>query len=591
MHVIATAGHVDHGKSSLVRALTGTDPDRLDEERRRGLTIELGYAWVTLPGAAEPVAFVDVPGHERFVPTMLAGVGPVPAALLVVAADDPWMPQAEEHLRALDALGVRHGMVAVTRADLAHPAPMIAKVEERLAGTSLGGSPVVAVSARTGAGLDALRAGLGELTAALPAPDPTADVRMWVDRVFTIAGAGTVVTGTLPAGTIGVGDRLQVGAGDGWVRVRSMQSLGRDVEQASGTARVALRLGARGGDGLVRGAALCTPDAWWPSTVFDVRLQGPDRPPRAPILHAGADAVACRLRVLEDSWARVTVQAPLPLRIGDRALLRDPGTRTVWGLQVADPAAPPLARRGDAAARARMLARSRTGSLIDEVGRRGPVRSEQLSRLGVPRPVGELDRLARVGDWLLTSEQLTSIADRLALLVSEHCRRQPLDAGPPLPAVARQLGLPDVRLVEAAVRPPLAVRDGRVVVRGADGPADSLPAGVDRAVSELIAVLDAQSPFAAPDAQRLAEVGLDDRALAAAHRAGLLLRLSGRVVLLPGADRLAVDRLTALPQPFSTSQARQALGTSRRVVLPLLELLDKQGYTLRLPDDRRRVRG
>ena len=152
MHVIATAGHVDHGKSTLVKALTGSDPDRLEEERRRGLSIQLGYCWTSLPGAGE-VAFVDVPGHERFVSTMLAGIGPVPAVLLVVAADDPWMPQAAEHLAALDALGVRHGVVAVTRADLTDPAPAAERAAYEVGRTSLRGAPVVAVSGRTGEGL------------------------------------------------------------------------------------------------------------------------------------------------------------------------------------------------------------------------------------------------------------------------------------------------------------------------------------------------------------------------------------------------------------------------------------------------------
>src|SRR4051812_35643415 len=188
MHVVATAGHVDHGKSTLVRALTGMEPDRYEEERRRGMTIDLGFVWTTLPGG-EVVAFVDVPGHERFVPTMLAGVGPVPAVLLVVGADDPWMPQAAEHLAALDAWGVRHGVVAVTRSDLADPAAMVRRARAEVDRTTLAGAPVVAVSARTGTGLDDLRTLLGQLAHSLPAPDPDADVRLWVDRCFSIRGA------------------------------------------------------------------------------------------------------------------------------------------------------------------------------------------------------------------------------------------------------------------------------------------------------------------------------------------------------------------------------------------------------------------
>src|SRR3954447_5709596 len=205
MYVVAAAGHVDHGKSTLVRALTGMEPDRFEEERRRGMTIDLGFVWTTLPGG-EVVAFVDVPGHERFVPTMLAGVGPVPAVLLVVAADEGWMPQTAEHVAALDALGVRHGVLAVTRSDLADPGPVVADVGARLAPTSLAGLPAVPVSARTGAGRDDLVAALGRLARTLPAPDVDAPVRLWVDRAFTIRGSGTVVTGTLHPGALRTGD-------------------------------------------------------------------------------------------------------------------------------------------------------------------------------------------------------------------------------------------------------------------------------------------------------------------------------------------------------------------------------------------------
>src|SRR3954468_13573117 len=170
MAVLATAGHVDHGKSTLVRALTGQDPDRLEEERRRGLSVQLGYRWTDLPGAGE-VAFVDVPGHERFVPTMLSGVGPVPAVLFVVAADDPWMPQAAEHLAALDAIGVHRGVVAVTRSDLADPGAVVQQARAELRPTTLAGSPVVATSGRTGQGLDELRDELVAMLGSLPLPD------------------------------------------------------------------------------------------------------------------------------------------------------------------------------------------------------------------------------------------------------------------------------------------------------------------------------------------------------------------------------------------------------------------------------------
>ena len=245
MQVIATAGHVDHGKSALVRALTGMEPDRWAEERRRGLTIDLGFAWTTLPGG-EKVAFVDVPGHERFVPNMLAGVGSVPAVLFVVAADGGWMPQSAEHLAAVDAVGIRHGLLAVTRCDLADPGPATREALGQLSRTSLGAVRAVAVSAVTGAGLPELRDALAELAAALPVPDPAAPVRLWVDRSFSIRGSGTVVTGTLPAGTVRAGQELGLAVRELGLergrhphRVRRHHRLRQQRGQALGEGRVA----------------------------------------------------------------------------------------------------------------------------------------------------------------------------------------------------------------------------------------------------------------------------------------------------------------------------------------------------------------
>src|SRR5258708_4116573 len=237
MHVVATAGHVDHGKSMLVRALTGMEPDRWAEERRRGMTIDLGYAWMTLPSGAQ-IAFVDVPGHERFVSNMLAGVGPVPAVVFVVAADEGWMPQSAEHLAALDALGVRDGILVVTRADLADPAPALRQAMLAIAGTSLQPMAAITVSALDGRGMPGLVTALDRLAGRLPRPGPPRSGRLWLDRVFGIKGSGTVVTGTLQAGTVRAGDELMLAPAMRPVRVRGVQSLGAAADQASGVARV-----------------------------------------------------------------------------------------------------------------------------------------------------------------------------------------------------------------------------------------------------------------------------------------------------------------------------------------------------------------
>jgi selenocysteine-specific elongation factor len=570
VHVVATAGHVDHGKSTLVRALTGQDPDRLEEEHRRGLSIELGYCWTNLPGAGD-VAFVDVPGHEHFLTTTLAGLGPVPAAMLVVAADDPWMPQAAEHLRALDAFGVRHGIAAVTRSDLADPAPALERARAELESTSLAGSPVVAVSGRTGAGLDELRSALTEVLSAMTA-DSGADVRMWVDRVFSVAGAGTVVTGTLPAGTVRTGDRLLLGSEP--VRVRGVEALGRSLTEVTGPARVALRLGGRAPAGLARGSVLVTPDAYAEVIELDVRLREAARLPERPLLHVGSAHVAVRARPLDDRHTRLRLAAPLPLRHGERVVLRDPGSRGLWGADILDADPPALTRRGSARRRAAELAAIRSDA-DGEVERRGVVRRTELRRLGVapdPLPEGAL----AIGDWLVSPHRMKEWREALHRLVAD----QPSGVSPD--AAVRTLGLPDRDLLAPLVAEPVTMRGGRLVLDQA------LPAPVRDALDALAQEL-AGRPFRAPGAERLPGLGLDRATVARLARDGHVLSLGEGVALQAGADESAYAVLAALPQPFTTSQARQALDTSRRVVLALLAHLDRRGRTVRLPDDTRRV--
>jgi selenocysteine-specific elongation factor len=608
MQVIATAGHVDHGKSALVRALTGTDPDRWAEEHRRGLTIDLGFAWLTLPSGAQ-LAFVDVPGHERFVPNMLAGIGPVPAVLFVVAADEGWMPQSAEHLAALDALGVRHGLLAVTRADLADPGPAAAAAARRIAATSLGPVECIAVSAVTGAGLPELIAALDRLTAGLPAPDPAAPVRLWVDRAFSITGSGTVVTGTLQAGTVRAGDELVVTPAMRPVRVRGIQSLGEPAEVVTGVARAALNLSGASQDSVSRGMALVQAGRWTLTDLIDVRLRaaGQASLPRVLTLHAGSARTQARVRPLGDGGiARLSLSDPLPLHVGDRVLLRDPGAArrsrggpaqngsgpapaapAITGAVVLDPAPPPLTRRGAAAVAARELESwpDRPGA-AELLRRHGLLRASALLAMGLsehPAPVA--------GEWLADPARWAELARCLAEAVTAHAARAPLAAGLTLEAARAALRLPDRRLAEALVKPPLAVREGIIGVAlpaGLPG-APALPTAVASAVRLIRAEL-AAAPFGAPDAERLRRLGLDLRAIAAAERAGMLLRVSDQIVLAPGADVAAAGILGTLPQPFTAAAARQALGTTRRVVIPLLEHLDRAGFTVRLPDDRRTAR-
>ncbi|WP_182887308.1 selenocysteine-specific translation elongation factor [Microbispora sp. H10885] len=591
MHVVATAGHVDHGKSTLVRALTGMEPDRLAEERRRGLTIELGYGWTSLP-SGERVAFVDVPGHERFLGTMLAGVGPVPAVMFVVAADEGWMPQSEEHLVALRTLGVRHGLLVVTRADLADPGPAAKDAGDRLTEAGLRTGPAggavetLAVSGRTGEGLDALRAALDRLVAALPAPDPEAPVRLWIDRAFSVRGSGTVVTGTLPAGRVEVGDELEL---DGEpVRVRGLESLKEQAESVTGVARVALNL--RGRVAAERGHALVTPGAWTATGLADVRVtmaEGARGPlPGRLTVHIGSASVPCEVRPLGPEAARLRLARPLPLHVGDTLLLRDPGRgqgelRVPARATVLDVRPPELRRRGAARERAKALAEA-SADAASLLRTHLLLRGRELVAMGSPPPGRPV-----TGDWHADPGYWTGLLARLPEVVRRHAEAHPLEPAMPLEAARHELGLPDRRLVTALVRPPLTVADGRITTgRTAAGEA-GLPAPVAGAVRTLLAGLTS-TPFQAPEAGRLAELGLGPREIAAAVRAGALLRVADGVVLAPGADARAAAVLGRLPQPFTVSQARSALGTSRRVAVPLLEHLDRRGFTERVDDVHRR---
>lgn len=566
MFVLATAGHVDHGKSTLLQRITGMWPDRLAEERRRGLTIDLGFVWTELGG--RQIAFVDVPGHERFVANMLAGVGPVPlngGVLFVVAATEGWMPQSEEHLAALDALGIRHGLLVISKADLADPRPAARQAVERLSTTSLSGIPV-AVSTD----LDRVRAELVALTDRLPAPDPGADVRLWVDRSFTVRGAGTVVTGTLGAGTVRVGDELEH-AGQR-VTVRGLQSLGHPADAVGPVSRVALNLRGVDRHEIGRGDTVRTPSAWLDTTEIDVALRAADSLHRQLVLHIGSAAVPVQVRRLGTAAARLRLARPLPLRVSDIGLLRDPGQhRIAAGVEVLDVRPPALRRRGAARARADGLAN-------------GAVAAPAVARAAELRAMGLPPRGQRVGDWVVDPRWWAARREEAAAAVRRWADDHDVAAGMPLETLRQQVGLPAAELM-----PQLLDGTGLEVAGGLVRPPGSgLPARVDKAVSAVEEWLAAE-PFRAPEADELAELKLGPRELAAAVRAGRLTRIADGVVLGPDALDRAAGVLAALPQPFTVSEARRALGTTRRVAVPLLEQLDARRVTRRGDDGTRVV--
>lgn len=592
---MATAGHVDHGKSTLIHALTGMEPDRWEEERRRGLTIDLGFAWTRLPSGRE-VAFVDVPGHHRFLGNTLAGLGPAPVVCFVVAADEGWREQSSDHRDAVAALGIRHGLIVVSRADRApqRGVEVLAQARAELAETGLRDAPGVVVSATEGTGLVELRAALDDVLAQLPEPQTSARVRLWVDRSFTITGAGTVATGTLSAGTLAVGDRLELlgTPRNRVVSIRGLQSCGQPYPTLGPVSRVALNLRGVPRDAIRRGDAVVTPDAWPITRMLDVRRTSGGPWTEAPThltVHVGTVAVPARFRPFDDDHGRLTLDRGLPLVLGDRLVLRDPGSvRVLGGAQVLDAEPPALRRRGDSARRAAALGgMDADGDVAVEVARRGAVRESHLRRLGLLPGTTPAEVRVFAG-WWVHGPTHDAWQQRLRAAVQELQARDPLADGLSRGAATDLLALPDEALLDVVARDAgLEQQGGHIRMPGASAELGA----VEAPLTELEVRLRAE-PFRAPEAYELQAMQLGPRELAAAERAGRVLRLRddrNGIVLLPDAPALAMRALAELDQPFTTSQARQALNTTRRVAIPLLEHLDSRGWTRRLDAGHREV--
>jgi selenocysteine-specific elongation factor len=604
LHVVATAGHIDHGKSTLIQRITGIDPDRLEEEKRRGLTIDLGFAWCSLPSGAE-IGFVDVPGHERFVRTMLAGVGPVRLVLFVVAADEGWRTQSEEHLAIVDVLEVDGAVVAITKRDLVdaeRAAAVEREVRDRLAGTALDGASIVACSATSGAGIDDLLAAIDAMVGAAPAPEVEDRPRQFVDRVFTIAGAGTVVTGTLTGGRLAVGDEVEALPSGARARIRGLQTHKRPIEIARPVSRVAVNLVGVGRAGIERGDVIARPRQWRATTTLEARIR-PVRGLAHPVtargaytFHAGAAERAATLRVYrgssvhdEGAFVRIRLSAPLVLDVHDRFVLRESGRReTVAGGVVLD-AFPPRRPGADAPDRLARREHANRDELADLVlAERGAVREVDLRVLtGLPTP----EAVRSAGDWNVTDHVRAAVRgtvlERLSAFHDASPAAEGMDA-----ADLRAAAVGALREIGAPGEPDLAdalidelIRAGDVLRSGRTHRLPSHRGGVAAAeVDRIVAVVAGGEPRP-PSIAELVDGGHSRDTVEAAVRSGALVRIAPDLVVTPAFVARTLDVVRGAGAAGATvSVIRQQLDTSRRYAVPLLEHLDRTGLTRRSGD-------
>lgn len=600
--VIATAGHVDHGKSSLVARLTGIDPDRWPEEKRRGLTIDLGYAWCRLPSGRE-VGFVDVPGHERFIRNMLAGVGPVPVVLFVVAADEGWKPQSEEHLEILDVLGVSSGVVALTKRDLVDDEMLeIAAddVRERLTGASLADAPVITVSSTTGDGLDELRTALDDVVDRTP-PPRAGPVRLFIDRAFTIKGAGTVATGTLTGDCLTVGDEVAIEPGDRRTRVRSLQTHRAAEQAACPVSRVAANLVGIEHDDVERGDVMTTPQTWVPTSSFDIELRAvrslgtPLTSRGAFKVYAGAAEADTTIRLLEGNrlepgattFARLRTSSPLVVAIGDRVVIREAGRRRTVGGGVVLDVAPGKASGAPARLAARLAVSP--GELAGVVVREhGAMPADDVPRLAGTEAATALDSV--VGSWAVDPELRATVERVVESELDGFHGREPLALGASVASVRRivaasfrEAGAPaDPDLVEAVLDTMTAsgaLERVAGVVRLA-GHRVSLERH-DPDVQRLLDAVSGDHEAMPPTITELGRAGVGRDVVEAASRAGVVTQVSSELVFAPAFVERARSIVETATGGITVSAFREALGTTRKFALPLLEYFDRTGVSRR----------
>lgn len=632
MRVVGTAGHVDHGKSALVHALTGIDPDRLKEEKEREMTIDLGFAWLTLPSGRE-VSIVDVPGHEDFIKNMLAGVGGIDLALFVVAADEGVMPQTLEHLAILDLLQVRDGIVALTKCDLVDDAEWLElvqeEVREELSGSVLQDARIMPVSARTGQGVQALIAELDRLLQSPPTRRETGRPRLPIDRVFTIAGFGTVVTGTLIEGALAVGEEVEIVPRGLGARIRGLQAHKQKVDKARPPSRVAVNLTGVSKEQLNRGDVLTRPGWLRPTSRLDTRLRLLKDAPR-PLAHntsvdfyTGAAQCQARVRVLdrkeiapgEESWVQFVLSSPVAAIKGDRFIIRQPSpSLTIGGGFIVD--AHPRRRhrrfRPQVLDRLQRLAHGTPEEvLVQELELEQPREVAALLRgssLGLDEAQqtllallneGQVVLLDAAGDgefssmppktqYLMTAGGWETLQATLLSLLRGYHQRYPLRAGMPREELKSRLGLSARAFNQAITRAAsrgavvqtekaLSLSEHRVILSPAQ----------QRQVDSLLRLFQ-RNPYSPPTAAE-SEAMTGSDVLAALIEQGKLVRVSDAVLFSSAAYQEMTRAIVAYlrrENRITLAQVRDMFATSRKYAQALLEHLDDQHVTKRVGDER-----
>jgi selenocysteine-specific elongation factor len=610
VYVIGTAGHVDHGKSALVHALTGIDPDRLEEEKRRGMTIDLGFAWLALPSGRE-VSIVDVPGHERFIKNMLAGVGGIDLAMLVVAADEGVMPQTREHLAILDLLGVRHGFVVITKSDLVEPEfiELVREdVRETLAGTTLAGVPTVVCSAVTRAGLDDIVDTIDRLLNETPRRPDVGRPRLPIDRVFTAQGFGTIVTGTLLDGTLETGAEVEIVPGELRARIRGLQSHRMKIQRAMPGMRTAVNLAGVEKEDLRRGQILTSPGWLRPATALDVRLRAVPylrRPLRHNLhvtFHSGSAETNAVIRLLdrdaippgEEGWAQIRTEEPIAVVSGDRFVVRTANDTVGGGVIVAVYAR--RHRRKSATVVATLeaaLAGTPEDRVLAALATAGPARIASLARaagLSDAEAVQALDTLAgagavvRLGGVWLTRESFEQLTRRAAAALEEYHRQFPLRRGMPREQLRSRL-----RLAEDVFNAAVERWNASATFRE-DAGALALPnheprlsPAQQRAADVYLTALR-ERPYSPPSDNRP-----DPEVVAFLAERGDVVDVGEGVVFAGQVYHDMVRRIVAHLRERRTvtlAEVRDMFGTSRKYAQALLEHLDRERITRRVGDER-----